>query len=102
MSEMVKRVEVIDRVARAIYHAGFENRHGGRQPEPGWCWERAGEVQQEFATRQARAALAAIRMPTDAMVEAGYETLGDCSVSPLMLTSVWRAMIDAMIKEDTA
>jgi hypothetical protein len=49
---------MVERVAKAIYGAAFENRHGGVQPEPGWCWERAGEVQQEFCRRQARAALA--------------------------------------------
>ena len=65
---------LVERVARAIYHAAFANHYGGTKPEPGWCWEKAGLVQQEFAQRQARAALAvveaAMQEPSEAMLDA--------------------------------
>lgn len=54
------RTDLEQAVARAIYGAAFENRFGGLQPEPGWCWEKAGDVQRDFCRKQARAALSAI------------------------------------------
>jgi hypothetical protein len=62
-------VTIREKVARAIYGAAFENRHGGLQPEPGWCWERAGEIQQLFCFRQAAAALAALPVTVEELEE---------------------------------
>lgn len=52
-------MSIREAVARAVYHAAFENQRGGKLPEPGWCWEKCGSVQQEFASRQAAAAITA-------------------------------------------
>lgn len=45
----------VERVAKAIYAAGFVP--GTPTPCPGWCWEKAGPVQQQFARTQAMAAI---------------------------------------------
>lgn len=49
-----------EQVARAIYGAAYSGyaERGLRVPSPGWCWEKAGEEQQQFAFRQADAAIA--------------------------------------------
>ena len=52
-------MKIREAVAQAIYRAAFENQHGGRSPEPGWCWEKCGPVQQAFASKQAHAAITA-------------------------------------------
>lgn len=67
----------LERMARAIYGAAFENLYGGKKPEPGWCWDKAGPVQRAFATKQAFAALEALMEPSPAAfrawVAAGYD-----------------------------
>lgn len=50
------------RIAMRIYGAAYlaekeDPVSGQRHPEPGWCWERASPVQQEFCLKQADAAL---------------------------------------------
>ena len=55
---MTSRDELVERVARAIYHAAYDPTVNPKSPSPGWCWEKCGHIQQEFAKRQARAAIA--------------------------------------------
>jgi len=45
----------------------------------------------------ARAAIAALREPTEAMVEAGLNHIDPCRASDL--AQAWRAMIDAALEE---
>jgi hypothetical protein len=87
----------VEKVARAIYGAAFEPSNEAeakrQKPSPGWCWERCGEQQREFATRQAHAAIAAYeealeeegmvvvpREPTNAMQIAVLDEFNDATV----------------------
>jgi hypothetical protein len=47
-----------------------------------------------------RAVLAAMREPTEAMVEAGSELFIGTDAMPYIETSVWHAMIDAALSND--
>lgn len=66
-------MDKVEKVARAIYGAAFEPSNEAeakrQKPSPGWCWERCGEQQREFATRQAHVAIAAYE---EALEEEGY------------------------------
>lgn len=73
---------MIERVARALV--------AHRINEPGWD----GEVD-EFELGQACAAIAAMREPTEDMVEAGARP-----EFGLALVRMWEDMIDAALKED--
>lgn len=92
----------LERVARAIYSAAFENHHGGQKPEPGWCWEKAGTGQQKFATKQARAALEALMEVGDDVRRAGdramYTDYVGARADPLR---VWQAMLHHIMNEET-
>lgn len=48
----------------------------------------------------ARAAIAALRVPNEAMVWVGFDQLGD-STSPHEAEDCWKAMIDAALAEPT-
>lgn len=78
--------EMVERVARAIYFRGDD------QGDTAWhhcqLWHR------DVAREQARAAIEAMREPTEAMVKAAYgrERTGTERGN-------WRAMIDAALKE---
>lgn len=54
---------------------------------------------EEFSRIAARAAIEAMREPTDAMMKAGEVPGWDDSVSIGLSSDVWRAMIDAALNE---
>lgn len=80
--------EMIERVARAMRDADY--RHGV-------LWEEYKPL--------ARAAIKAMREPTEAMVEAGINALCDCEAPvPIsgrreVVTAIYRAKIDAALEE---
>jgi len=58
----------------------------------------------ELCTREARAAILAMREPTEAMVSAGEITgteseIGDDRITDYDLADVWKAMIDHILAE---
>lgn len=101
--------EITEAMARAIYGAAYEGKredeHGNRHPEPGWCWERCGDVQRNFCRQQARAAYAVclrmLREPTETQSREGWtESRRHVNRSDTEEPSdIWRAMIDARLKE---
>lgn len=80
---------MIERVARAIW-----NTKPGAKIHP---WERLGTVRNDYLA-EARAAIEAMRTPTEAMVRAGSEEF-DPFVYGNTETDCWHAMIDAALKE---
>lgn len=80
-------VTMIERVARAIFQAEYS---GGEADE--FRWERSSDVYRE----QARAALMALRDPTNPMLDAGR---GETDWEPLA-RAVWDSMIDAALEEE--
>jgi len=79
---------MVDRVARAIGVREAEIMLGA---PPGVCAD----------TRElARAAIAAMREPTDAMVDAAVEFTSDAPTGRRQSVRVWQAMIDAALKGD--
>ena len=88
----------IERVAKAMHDADWRQQIGTNDGAPR-SWET--NPQQEWWRTMARAAIAAMREPTAAMINAGgdampaaegYDLHADC-VRP------WRAMIDAVLAE---
>lgn len=77
---------MIDRVAKAILDATPEDMMA------------ANEINDEKAGIFARAAIAAMREPTDQMCEVGAETCGTWS----LIREAWQDMIDAALSETTA
>lgn len=71
--------EMIERVARAIAAAGTIV-----------DWDEMSVACQEQFTKEARAAIAAMREPSETMVDAGYQA------SP-PVEYIWQAMIDAAL-----
>lgn len=73
---------MVERVAQAVHRAVYQLSHS---------WEAATEAEREYYRDKARAAIAAMREPTDAMEWVGYErrmTVGE----------FWTAMIDEALK----
>lgn len=90
---------MVERVARAIWGAFRVWGPPIRSDKP--AWEYLGESNQHLACEMARGAIAAMREPTEAMVDAGrakddrttpYVQAEECEVH-------WCAMIDAALKE---
>lgn len=81
---------MIERVARAIYYS--QRAATAREKDQ---WGKAGEMQRAGYLADARAAIQAMRTPTEAMRAAwsGPEPWDDDA------KSVWHAMIDAALKE---
>lgn len=81
---------MIETVARALYDATpFKQTAGG--------FEEQSDVYQRMCMVLARAAIEAMRVPTEAMVEEGYcavPSFGDHNPN-----AAWRAMIDAALNE---
>lgn len=75
-------IEMVERVAEAIAISG----NGGTWDD--WY----NEDQREFHRKRARAAIEAMREPTESMVEAGWNAPGD------QPQTHWEAMIDAALK----
>jgi hypothetical protein len=91
MSEM----GMVERVARALYAIRMETADGAGLHEP-YVWETDNNAYREHCLREARAAIEAMREPTEAMVEAGVsaetgKTLGD------RVSNCYAAMIDAAL-----
>ena len=93
--------EMIERVAKAIYDA-----HVSRQPRPA-DWLSWGELiaqghqgrhRVEDTRALARAAIEAMREPSEAMIDAGYEYKGRGNTTE----AVWRAMVAAALQEPGA
>lgn len=77
--------EMVERVARALYAVNT----GGAA-----SWEDEAPEFQQWVCEQARAAIAAMREPTEAMVEEGASEIRAAGGPEF----VWRAMIDAALK----
>jgi hypothetical protein len=77
--------EMVDRIARAIAEAG----NGGVWTDEQWYKE----YQRDIHRIRARAAIKAMREPTDEMVHAGL--LAGCRVNSI---EGWRAMVDEALK----
>lgn len=88
--------EMIERVARSLWHDRFPDEH----------WLGLDEPTQEDYRGHARAAIEAMRFSTDEMDDAGLETgafeNGVFNVLPSAAGRVWTAMIDAALSEDGA
>lgn len=78
--------EVIGRVAKAMYSEPW------RQP-----WEEIGPHAQAFWRRYARRAIEAMREPSDAMLDAGWEHTGDPCWKH-NVADAWRVMIDEALR----
>ena len=55
---------------------------------------------QEYFFEQARAAIKAMREPTEAMITCKDDVMMFLEISPSWLGSVWRAMIDCALREN--
>lgn len=83
--------EMIERVARAVYEA----RNSGRATVAEWL-ELPQAVRAE-ERRDARAAIEAMREPTEGMVQAAHEEAPH--IGSVFWWHSWRAMIDAALKD---
>ena len=103
---MPREVTMIDRVARAIFRAGFHPDDSDETVEQ--CWTDWKEDQKPSFAR-ARAAIEAMREPTLEMCNAGksqewHKRLSNGTTIPVPgfdtgPLSVWRRMIDAALSE---
>ena len=66
---------MIERLAISIYHAAFAQY--GRPRDKFYPWTGIGEDQKDFCRQQARAAIEAMRKPTEGMMIAGLMALGE-------------------------
>lgn len=93
--------EMVERVARAICTEQPGCKIGGRSPDDRNTL-RGTPLWMSFAS-EARAAIAALREPTEAMIDAAWplvaDSLGaDRAASREIATAVWIAMIDQALK----
>jgi len=90
---------MIERVARAIYETVPQRMIGVATPQPIVPFEQADDATIERCIAQARAVLAAMREPTEAMVKAGA-----LNQSPpgyrMNAQFAWEGMIDAALAEE--
>lgn len=84
--------ELIERVAMAIH------RVGGDAVLAGMSWEDAPEANREQARREARAAIEAMREPTDLMTRAG-SLEGPEGFDGWFAEKVWQRMIDKALSD---
>lgn len=82
--------DVIERVARAIAETG----NGGDWDSRSFYQEE----HKEFHRKRARAAIEAMREPTEAMIDA-VDLPGLAGDPEIVIAKAWRAMIDAALKE---
>lgn len=92
---------MIERVARAIYETKVNpptkiTAHRGEWPKPD-KWEDLPPILRHEWVDCARAAIAAMREPTEAMKEASSRYCQECADS----LDAWHAGIDAALKEPT-
>jgi len=105
---MPDSMDIVERVARAIAQASGDITLAFHEPKPSDTPSIAmlKKADTEKALRMARAALEAIREPTEAMVEAGdaaqTETDGPYAGEQVAMASFvpWRAMINAALGEE--
>jgi hypothetical protein len=89
-------MDMVERVARVVANEAFPENHGIHD-----------DAEKGFATRIARAAIAAMREPTVAMRDAPYSDAADMDIywgynadgRPGSSDDVWRIMIDAALGE---
>ena len=89
--------DMIERVARAICRARDFERHSGSERNDG-DWSRYEDVNWKNHEQEARAAIAAMREPTEAMMGALYE-MRKPEKEKLGIVGVYRAMIAAALGE---
>lgn len=90
---MAEDVTMVERVARIIHPGAWE-------PEAApWCWELLVEKAQQEARGKARAAIEALREPTEAMFDAAYAT--NCIDERGQGEDFYRAVIDAALAPPT-
>ncbi len=94
---------LVERVARAMV-AGTAEITGQRAED---SWQVIGPMTRVFMCQMARAAIEAMRDPTDAMMQRGYDEAtanGDQAEEgdfvPRITREVWSSMIDAALKEE--
>jgi hypothetical protein len=80
--------ELVDRVAEAIYDS---------HPQWGALWGKTPEIQKEYRA-SARAAISAMREPTDAMVEVAFDGTTFASAHRHEIANCWRIMTDEALK----
>lgn len=85
---------MIERVARGIWERHRQIDISARFTS----WEDAKEWQRTAAAEFARAAILAMREPTEGMVNAGYGT--DDAIQGHDCAAIWRLMIDAALAEE--
>lgn len=84
----------LERAARALHRRRVEGQH----PKPdNYPWESLSRREQAIFRADAYAILAAIREPSEAMVEAGWAS--ECVIPSQSPEGAWQAMIDAMLEE---
>lgn len=88
---------MIERLARVIHKASFE---AGRQIAPPWPEDRFEQTRYLFV---ARAAIKAMREPSDAMFAAAEKHSSfrgiDAGAARMELGAIWREMIDAALSQ---
>ena len=91
---------MIEKVARAIRDA-FPHQMVGSRPKP--TWDQLSDGDREVWRNMARAALAAMRVPTEGMIEAGHAPWAkfgkDAAVRPSEIADLWENMIDFALAE---
>lgn len=93
--KMTGAVDMVEKVARAIVGAMYH-------PQPdmsGDIWKAVSPRHRRDATDAARAAIEAMREPTEAMKDAGsyFDHDGDGGISAYEAADVWSGMIDAAL-----
>lgn len=82
--------ELIERIAGTIWTAW-------RGPEEwGGAWAKVSDRSRSTGLAMGRAAILALREPTEAMIAAGYAA----EVNGQATAGIWRAMIDAALRDD--
>ena len=93
-------MDMVERVARALYAIRMELAEGANLPQ--YTWETERNPYREHCLREARAAIEAMRKPTDDMAQAGFAA-DAFRTQDIRLNvdfepkAVWRAMIDAAL-----
>jgi hypothetical protein len=85
--------EMIERVAKAIWDQERKQPDCGHRPD----WEVLNVTAADAYRAKAKAAIEAMREPTDQMIDDGYEA-GGYTPDPSDVPAAFRAMIDAALK----
>ena len=96
--------DMVERVAKTLYETMYPQERNQHLPE----WFVAGDGCRDLFMRYARAAIAAMREPTEAMCKAanGQDAskfpLTPVDVQAVLTAKKWQAMIDAALSNQTA